>query len=167
MGEQSTEGMGTPSPTNGTRSSWSNLCGRRKEPPRPDPTECRSITHGAAPGKRALVSGRSPFIPQGRLLPWTACVWVLLHTSCGDLRSPPLFTETKPAPLLCTMTPSEASAAVGDTVEFTVTVTDGPPSADATWSYAVSEAAVASVAATASGCRAVALSPGPPPSPQA
>ena len=93
------------------------------------------------------------------MLPRTACVWVLLLTSCGDSGSPALVTETL-APLLATMTPAEASSSVGDTVDFVVTVTGGLPSADAIWSRAVSETAVASVAATASGCRAIALSPG-------
>ena len=58
-------------------------------------------------------------------------------------------------PLAASISPTADTVQIGQTVDFTVEITGGDPSAEPSWTCASADTTVASAAATASGCSAI------------
>jgi hypothetical protein len=80
--------------------------------------------------------------------------------ACGDDVTVVEPTPPPPPPLSVTLTPSNASVGVGEVADFAVGVSGGDAGATASWTCASSNTGVATVATTATGCRATGVAAG-------
>ena len=79
-------------------------------------------------------------------------VFVLAGCSESGTRDP--TAPNPPPPLAASISPSADTVQMGQTVDFTIEITGGDPSAEPAWTCASADAMVASATRTASGCSA-------------
>ena len=94
-----------------------------------------------------------------RVLPLraTASAVLLLFAGCSESGTPAPTAPTPPPPpppLAASFSPAADTVETGQTVEFTLEITGGDPSAEPAWTCASADTTVASSAETASGCSA-------------